>query len=93
MVKVLLERDIKGAHVGEIIRLLRHLRVMAMQQLGYISGETLHATDDPNHYLVISNWETLEHWQDWFNNSERRKLQEKLDAYMASPTRIRIFTY
>ena len=46
MVKVLLERDIKGAHVSEIIRLLRHLRVLAMQQLGYISGETLHAVDD-----------------------------------------------
>jgi heme-degrading monooxygenase HmoA len=93
MVKVLLERDIKGAHVGEIIRLLRLLRVLAMQQSGYISGETLHAVDDPNHYLVISSWETLEHWQDWSKNPERQKLQDKLDIYMASPTRIRVFTY
>ncbi len=93
MVKVLLERDIKGEHVGEIIRLLRHLRVLAMQQLGYVSGETLHAVDDPNHYLVISNWESLENWQDWFKNPERQKLQEKIDSYMEKPTRIRVFTY
>ncbi|MBI4642709.1 MAG: antibiotic biosynthesis monooxygenase [Deltaproteobacteria bacterium] len=93
MVKVLLEREIKGEHVGEIIRLLRHLRVLAMQQLGYISGETLHAVDNPNYYLVISSWESLEHWQDWFNNPERQKLQEKIDSYMESPTRIRAFTY
>jgi heme-degrading monooxygenase HmoA len=93
MVKVLLERNIKGERVSDIIRLLRHLRVMAMQQLGYISGETLHAVDDPNQYLVISTWETLEHWQNWFNNPERRTLQEKIDSYMDSPTRIRVFTY
>ena len=93
MVKILLERTIKGKNVGEIVRLMRQLRVMAMQQPGYISGETLHAVDDPNHYLVISTWESLEHWQAWYNNPERRKLQEKIDSYLDSPTRMRIFTY
>ncbi len=93
MVKVLLERKIKGEHVSEIIRLLRHLRVLAMQQVGYISGETLHDVDDPNYYLVISTWETLEHWRDWFNNPERKKLQEQIDGYLGSPTRMRVFTY
>ena len=61
MIKVLLERTIKGKHVKEITRLLRMMRVLAMQQPGYISGETLHAVDDPNHYLVISTWESLAH--------------------------------
>jgi heme-degrading monooxygenase HmoA len=93
MVKVLLERTIKGKNVGEIARLLRHLRVLAMQQPGYISGETLHAVDDPNHYLVISTWESLEHWQAWFNDPERKKLQTEIDSYLESPTEMRVFTY
>jgi heme-degrading monooxygenase HmoA len=93
MVKVLLEREIKGAHVGEIIRLMRQLRVLATQQSGYISGETLHDVNNPNYYLVISTWESLEHWQNWFKNPERQKLQEKIDSLMGSPTRIRAFTY
>lgn len=93
MVKVLLERTIKGKQVSKIVRLLRQIRVLAMQQPGYISGETLHAVDDPNHYLVISTWETFEHWQAWFNNQERRKLQEEIDNYLESPTVMRIFTY
>ena len=59
MIKVLLERSIKGKNVKEITRLLRMMRVLAMQQPGYISGETLHAVDDPNHYLVISSWESM----------------------------------
>ena len=60
MVKVLMERTIRGQNVGEIVRLLRQLRVLAMQQSGYISGETLHGVDAPNYYLVISTWESLE---------------------------------
>lgn len=92
MVKVLMERTITGKNVGEIVRLLRHLRVQAMRQPGYISGETLHAVDDPNHYLVISTWESLAHWQDWQDNPERRKLSAEIDTYLESPTRMGVFT-
>jgi len=93
MVKVLLERTIKGKHVDKIVRLLRQIRVLAMQQPGYISGETLHSVDDPNYYLVISTWESLDHWQAWFHNQERIKLQSEIDSYLESPTMMRIFTY
>ena len=93
MIKVLLERSIKGKHVREITRLLRMMRVLAMQQPGYISGETLHAVDDPNHYLVISTWESMAHWQAWLGSSERQKIQVEIDSYMELPTRIRVYTY
>ena len=94
MVKVLLERSIKGKHVQEITRLLRKMRVLATQQPGYISGETLHAVDDPNQYLVISAWESLAHWQAWVGNAERQKIQSEIDIYMGeAPTQIRVYTY
>ncbi len=93
MIKVLLERTIKGKNVGEIVRLLRMLRVKAMQQPGYISGETLHAVDDPNSYLVISAWENLEDWQAWLNNPERQEIQAELDKIQEVPITVRVFTY
>ena len=93
MVKILLERSIKGKHVGKIVQLLRQLRVMAMQQPGYVGGETLHAFDDPNYHLVISTWESLDQWQAWFNNPERQKMQAEIDGYLESPTVMRVFTY
>jgi heme-degrading monooxygenase HmoA len=93
MVKVLLERVIKGKNVGEIVRGLRQMRIKAMQQPGYISGETLHAVDDPNLYLVISTWESLAHWQAWVQSPERQKLQGEINTYLQSPTRERVFTY
>jgi len=93
MVKILLERSIRGKHVGKIVQLLRQLRVMAMQQPGYIGGETLHAVDDPNYYLVISTWESLAQWEAWCNHPDRQKLQAEVDQYLESPTKVRVFTY
>jgi len=93
MIKVLLERTIRGKHVKEAVSLMRQMRVLAMQQPGYISGETLHAVDNPNHYLVISVWESLEHWQEWFKNPERQKLQKEVDACLGTPAVVRVFTY
>ena len=59
MIKVVLERTIRGKHVKEAVLLMRQdAGVLAMQQPGYISGETLHVVDDPDHYLVISAWES-----------------------------------
>ena len=92
MVKVLMERTIRGQNVGQIVRLLRQLRVLAMRQPGYISGETLHGVVDPNYYLVISTWESLGPWQDWFNNPERQKLSAEIDSYLQSATRTRVMT-
>ena len=92
MVKVLMERTIRGQNVSQIVRLLRQLRVLAMQQPGYISGETLHGVDDPNFYVVISTWESLDQWRNWYNNPERQKLSAEIDTYLESPTRTRVLT-
>ena len=92
MVKVLMERTIRGENVAHIVRLLRHLRVMAMQQPGYITGETWHRVDDPNYYLVISTWESLADWQNWQNHQERQRMTAEIDSYLESPTRTRVLT-
>lgn len=93
MVKILLERTIKGRNVGEIVRLLRQMRVLALQQPGYISGETLHEVDNPNLYLVISTWESMADWETWGRSPERQKLQTEIDGYLQSPTKVRAFTH
>ena len=91
MVKVLLERTIKGKHVSTIVRLLRQIRVLAMQQPGYISGETLHAVHDPNHYLVISTWENLRDWKGWEKDPQRQDIVNNIEALLSSPSRVSVF--
>jgi heme-degrading monooxygenase HmoA len=92
MVKVIMERNIRGKNVPEIVRLLRQMRVKAMQQPGYISGETLHAVDNPNFLVVISTWESVNYWKAWSDSEERKTLSEEIDNLLESPTRVSVLT-
>ena len=44
--------------------LLVELRSIANRQAGYISGETLRNVNNPEEYVVISTWRSLEDWRD-----------------------------
>ncbi len=77
-------------HLSEM---LIELRAMAFDQPGYITGETLRNVDDPNEYLVISTWKSLEDWHRWFANEKRAELEGKVDALLGSPTTYKVFSY
>lgn len=77
----------------QLSEMLIELRAMAYYQAGYISGETMRNVDDPNEYLVISTWKSLEAWQRWFANEKRAELEGKVDALLGSPTIYKVFSY
>ena len=52
-VKIFIRRVIAEERINDLLPLFRRLRNLAANQPGYISGETLHAVDDPNSYLAI----------------------------------------
>lgn len=71
--------------------LLSQLNLRAQQQSGYLSTVTLQSTDDPEDYLVISQWETAEDWKKWFSSKERRDIQGKVDSLIGERTFYEIF--
>jgi heme oxygenase (mycobilin-producing) len=78
-VKILIKRRLPLDKDLYAVALLRELRTLAMQQEGYISGETLQSIENSEEFLVISTWRSFEDWQNWFNNSQREELQSKVD--------------
>ena len=54
LVKVFITRHIKEGTEREVFRLLKKIRVGAMDQKGYISGETLIHTDNHLKIIVLS---------------------------------------
>ena len=85
-VKILITRSI-GQEVAPVVRpLIVELRVHAMKQPGYISGETLKCIDRPGEYLVISTWQSLDEWNKWLNSQERKILEEKIDSITGQTT-------
>jgi len=78
MIRVIVERDCGSGKEKQLRDLLIELRTMAMQQPGYISGETLRELINPSHFKVISTWSTLGDWKAWQGSQQRLSIEEKM---------------
>lgn len=90
-IKVIIVRKFPAELAEEATPYMRELRTRAMEQPGYISGETLINADDPEEYLVISTWRTLENWNHWLNDQRRQEVQSKLDELLGSKTLYQVY--
>ena len=93
IVKVMIKRKIKVGKAREVFTLLNKFRSDAMNQKGYISGETLINHDDPMEILVISMWQGMENWLNWKENSERKANETLLEKWLEEPTRYKSYVF
>jgi heme-degrading monooxygenase HmoA len=92
-IKVIITRKVTRGRERDLLPLLMELRTKAMNQKGYISGETLKGISDPDEFLVISTWKSSEDWKTWEDNPERRAIQSKIDAILEEKTVARAYLY
>ena len=84
--KILIKRRFKEGKTRQVLSLLNELRSRAMQQPGYISGETLSKPGFPMNMIIIGTWQTLEEWNRWRNSDERQRLESMLELYQERGT-------
>ena len=89
--KILIKRKFKPGKQKEIIAMLRELRSGALHQPGYVSGETLTSTEDPQTMMVISTWQDMESWYNWKRNNTRQTLEQMLETYQVDSTEYQEF--
>lgn len=92
-VKVLIKRVIPESKARDIIPLFRRMRALAMNQEGYISGETLRNLDNPEEFLVISSWQSSEEWNKWLKSAQRQEVQSQVDDLLGGRTHYEIYHY
>ena len=92
-IKVLIKRSVPENKAKDMIPLVRQLRILAINQAGYISGETLKSFDVPDTFLVISNWQSSDDWEKWLLSKERQKIQAKIDSLLGGKTEYEMFHY
>lgn len=92
-VKILIKRTVPQNKAKEMIPLFRQMRVLATNQRGYISGETLKSFDKPDTFLVISTWQSSDGWEKWLLSQERQEIQDKIDALLGGKTEYEMFHY
>ena len=76
----------------QLAPLLIKLRNLAMNQPGYVTGETLKRVDRPGQNLVISTWKSMEAWRQWVVNAERVAVQAQIDVLLGEPTEYEIYS-
>ena len=89
--KILIKRKFKPGKKSEIIALLKELRSRALQQPGYISGETLASEGQPQTLMVIGTWQNMESWHNWKENDTRKTLEQMLTTYQEGSTEYQEF--
>ncbi len=90
-VTVLIKRKVMAGK-GELLEnLYRELVVMAVQQKGYLSAESMRRVDVPDEHLVISKWEHIDDWSKWLISETRMGFQERIDALIDSKTKFEIY--
>ena len=92
-VKVIIKRRVMESKSREMIPLFRKMRSLAMNQEGYIAGETLRNLNDPEDFIVISNWQSSEAWLRWLKSSERVEVQSQIDVLLGGQTQYEIYHY
>ena len=91
-VKILIKRTVPDICVEGLDLLLRRMRSVCLMQPGYVSGQTLRRMDKPGEFLVISTWESLKDWENWFNSASRNKIQNEIDHLLGEETRFEIYS-
>lgn len=90
-IKVLIKRHIIDGKIDEALQLLNKIRSQAMNQPGYISGETLVNHFDARSITVISTWQTIEGWIEWQESEERAATEANLDPILEEPAKFEIY--
>ncbi len=90
-VKVMIRRRFKEGKTKGVFALLNKFRSDAMEQPGYVYGETLLNYDDPHEILVIAMWLSMENWLSWKENELRKANERQLEKWLEEPTEIKTY--
>ena len=91
-IEVMIKRKVKqGPQARKLVPLILQLRTLATYQPGYISGKTLYNVENPEDCLVVSEWQSLDHWYSWMKSPKRADIQSKIDELTGEQTKYDIY--
>ena len=92
-IRILIKRTVPEDKARDLIPMFKNIRQLAVQQEGYISGETLRNYNNPEEFLIISSWQSVSDWEKWLKRKERQEIQDKIDQLLGGKTRYDVFHY
>jgi len=92
MIKVFIKRKVADDSIMELMDLLKKLRALTLSQPGYVSGETMKRMDKEGECMVISTWRSIDDWNNWVANAERKTVQSEIDTLLGAETTYEVYS-
>ncbi|MCP4671233.1 MAG: hypothetical protein GY857_07995 [Desulfobacula sp.] len=89
-IKIIIERKFKKKPVLADCQVINKIRRNAIQQKGYITGETLVNLKD-NRVVVLSSWRSNTDWKTWEDSRERAELEHELAHSLKQAAKIKVY--
>ena len=94
MVRVIVQHQTKSKKDSDkLIDAIHELRMEAMKQPGYVTGETLINSEDSRNVLVISTWNKEEQWNAWDTSENRINLTKPINSLLKEPYAVTIYNF
>ena len=93
MIRIHIRRTVPEDKQEDLKLLVNQLRSITMGTAGYIAGETLTRLDKPGESLVVTKWQSLFYWNQWFESKERAEIQGRIDQLLGEVTQYEIYEY
>ena len=90
-VRVFIKRYVKKGETEAALELLKEVRSQALNQPGYISGETLVNHYDPCNIVVVSTWQSIDDWIRWQESDERSAKEDQLEGLQEASANFEIY--
>ena len=93
MIRIHIRRRVPEDKQPALMALINQMRSAIVGNPGYPSSETLKRIYPPGEVLVVSKWQSLFYWRQWYESSGRVLIQGQIDELLGSETRYEIYEY
>lgn len=93
MIRVLIERHVASELTEHYDRIARKTLQAAMHFPGFISGEALHNSADPNHRVILATYRSENDWLLWAGSEERRNMMDQINPMLETDEKITVFSH
>ena len=90
MIKVIIERNIAVGMEPNYKEAIRTTLKAVLEAPGYISSESLTNIKKSKHKLIITNWTSIQAWEQWYASPERKEVTAEIAAIIEQAEKITI---
>lgn len=89
--RVLSERVMVPGRESLVKSVMERVVTRVRRQPGFVRGDVLRDTAQPNLYCVLTEWESLRHLNRWLEEPEYKQMLAEMNELLGEPTRYQIF--